>query len=91
MLNLAVYIGLNQANITINSLLFMNSEKDSIIEFPCQFPIKVMGRAESNFDALVVGIIRKHAPDLADFAVKSRLSRGGRYVSVTITIEARNK
>ena len=69
----------------------MSSEQESIIEFPCQFPIKVMGEAESNFDALVVGIIRKHAPDLADFAVKSRLSRKGRYVSVTVTIEAQNR
>ncbi len=69
----------------------MNSEQDTIIEFPCQFPIKVMGKAEGDFDALVVEIIRKHAPDLTDFAVKSRLSREGRYVSVTITIEAQNK
>jgi putative lipoic acid-binding regulatory protein len=67
----------------------MNSEQDTIIEFPCQFPIKVMGKAEGDFDAMVVEIIRKHVPDLTDFAVKSRLSREGRYVSVTITIEAR--
>jgi len=69
----------------------MNSEQDTIIEFPCQFPIKVMGKAEGDFDAMVVEIIRKHVPDLTDFAVKSRLSREGRYVSVTITIEAQNK
>ncbi len=69
----------------------MNSEQDTIIEFPCQFPIKVMGKAEGDFDAMVVDIIRKHVPDLTDFAVKSRLSREGRYVSVTITIEAQNK
>ena len=69
----------------------MSSEQDSMIEFPCQFPIKAMGKADSNFDALVVGIVRKHVPDLADFTVKSRLSRGARYISVTITIEAQNR
>lgn len=69
----------------------MSQNQDSIIEFPCRFPIKAMGKADNNFDALVVGIVRKHVPDLTDFTVKSRLSSGARYVSVTITIEAQNR
>ena len=66
-------------------------QDDSALEFPCEFPIKAMGRADDNFDALVVGIIRKHTPDFSDSTVKSRLSKGGNYVSITVTINARSR
>lgn len=66
-------------------------QDDSALEFPCEFPIKAMGRADDNFDAVVVGIIRKHAPDFSDSTVKSRLSKGGNYVSITVTINARSR
>jgi len=65
--------------------------EDSVIKFPCDFPIKVMGRADEDFDALVVSIIRKHSPEFMDATVKKRLSRGGKYVSVTVTIQAQNQ
>ena len=64
---------------------------ESLLEFPCDFPIKAMGKSEENFDALVVGIVRKHCPDLMEGAVKSRLSREGNYVSVTVTIQAESR
>ena len=64
---------------------------DSLLAFPCDFPIKAMGKSEENFDALVVGIVRRHCPDLLEGAVKSRLSREGNYVSVTVTIQAESR
>ena len=66
-------------------------EEDTIMEFPCQFPIKVMGMAEENFDILVVNIVRKHAPDLSEGAIKSRLSQAGKYISITVTVEAKSR
>jgi putative lipoic acid-binding regulatory protein len=69
----------------------MNKPADSLFEFPCRFPIKAMGRAEPGFDSLVVEIVRRHAPDLREGAVISRPSKGGKWVSVTITIEASSK
>jgi putative lipoic acid-binding regulatory protein len=68
----------------------MNTE-ESPLKFPCKFPIKAMGRADADFDSLVVGLIRKYSPDLMEGAVKTRLSRGGNYVSVTVTIHARSR
>jgi uncharacterized protein len=65
--------------------------EDTIMEFPCQFPIKAMGMAEENFDILVVGIVRKYVPDLSENAVKSRLSQEGKYISITVTVEADSK
>ena len=67
------------------------NEQDSIMEFPCNFPIKVMGVAEENFDMLVVNIVRKHAPDLTEGAVKSRMSKQGKYVSITVTVTAKSR
>lgn len=67
------------------------TDDETLLEFPCEFPIKVMGRCEEHFDALVVEIVRKHCPDLLEGAVRSRLSKEGNYVSVTVTIQARNR
>lgn len=65
--------------------------EDCLFGFPCQFPIKVMGRTATDFDALVVSLIRRHAPDLYEGAVRTRLSREGRYMSVTVTIDATSR
>jgi len=56
---------------------------DSPLEFPCQFPIKVVGKATEDFEAFVVAIVHKHAGSEANIAVKSRLSRDENYVAVT--------
>ena len=68
----------------------MDSE-ESPLTFPCSFPIKAMGKDEEDFDVLVVSLIRKHSPDLLEGAIKSRRSKGGRFVSVTVTIEATSR
>jgi len=62
-----------------------------LLKFPCDFPIKAMGKSAVDFDALVVEIVRKHCPDLLEGAVKSRLSKAGNYISVTVTIQARSR
>lgn len=59
--------------------------------FPCRFPIKVMGRAATDFDALVVSLIRRHAPDLHEGAVRTRFSRERQFMSVTVTIDATSR
>jgi putative lipoic acid-binding regulatory protein len=64
---------------------------ESVLEFPCEFPVKAMGKADADFDALVVSIIRKHVPGFNDATVRSRLSRGGKYLSVTVTIKAQSQ
>ncbi|RMG31318.1 MAG: DUF493 domain-containing protein [Gammaproteobacteria bacterium] len=61
------------------------------LQFPCDFPIKVMGRASSSFELKVVEIVRRHVPDLGEGAVRSRLSREGKFVSITVTIRARSR
>ncbi len=62
--------------------------EDSAIEFPCEFPIKMMGRDTQNFRGVVRSIVEKHAGSVADDRVQAALSRNGRFVSVTVTITA---
>ena len=64
------------------------AENESLIKFPCAFPIKVMGKASLEFEALALSIIRESVPDLGEGAIKSRHSKDGNFVSVTATINA---
>ncbi len=66
----------------------MSEERPSLLEFPCQFPIKVMGRTELEFDLLVIEIIRQHVDNLTVDAIKTRSSKSKIFVSITVTIEA---
>lgn len=66
-------------------------DSDSLLQFPCSFPIKVMGRHEPGFEALVVELVGSHAGPLAEGSVRSRASSSGRYLSVTITITATSR
>jgi uncharacterized protein len=67
------------------------SEEETLFEFPCDFSIKAMGLHTPDFDAVVVEIVRKHAPDLREGAVQTRPSKGGKYLAVTVTITATSK
>ncbi len=67
------------------------SEEDTLFEFPCQFPIKAMGKNIAEFDSIVVSIVRNHAGDILEGAVKVKSSKGDKFLSVTVTIEAQSK
>ena len=64
------------------------SDEKTLLEFPCRFPVKAMGRDDGAFDALVTSIVRRHAPDLGEGAVNTQPSRNGHFLAVTITITA---
>lgn len=66
-------------------------DSETLLVFPCAFPIKAMGRAEAGFAELVAAIVRRHAPDFDPARLRVRPSRGGQWVSVTVVIEARDK
>ncbi|MDD3608693.1 MAG: DUF493 domain-containing protein [Halothiobacillaceae bacterium] len=65
--------------------------EESPLVFPCRFPIKVMGPADETFEAEIVAIFRRHAPDLGEAAVSRRPSRTGQYVGLTVVVEARSR
>jgi putative lipoic acid-binding regulatory protein len=62
--------------------------EQSVLEFPCDFPIKMMGRDTSEFRRTARGLVENHAGVVSDSAVQVAVSRNGRFVSVTVTITA---
>lgn len=66
-------------------------DDESLLRFPCSFPIKAMGRVDEGIESLVVGIIRRHVPGLDGNAISRRISRRGNWVAITVVIEAREK
>ena len=69
----------------------MTENEETLLEFPCEFMIKAMGRAEADFDALIVSLVRRHAPELGEAAVSTRASKGGKYLSVSVTVRVESK
>ena len=67
------------------------SPEASLLTFPTPFPIKVMGRREEGFAQEVVAVVLAHAPDFDPSTVEMRPSSAGKYLSVTVTIEARSR
>ena len=69
----------------------MSDNRESAIQFPCDFPIKVMGRTTDDFDTLVLSIVQRHVGNLSEESVTVRASAGGNYVSVTVTVIAESQ
>ncbi len=69
----------------------MSAEPESLLEFPCEFPIKAMGKCSAVFEAQVIDIMRRHVPDLDETTITRRLSQGGNYLAITVTIQAASR
>ncbi len=65
--------------------------KENILQFPCEFPIKVMGLSNNQFEIAVLSIVKKHFPKLAENALKTRSSKQGKYLALTVTVTANSK
>ena len=68
-----------------------NDDLCNYMNFPSVFPIKVMGANQEDFKAVVVAIIQKHANLATEEMVVSRTSRNGRFVSITVHIQAESQ
>lgn len=58
----------------------------SLIDFPCDFPIKVMGETHSTFSSVIIGLIQTIVPEFSAAQVESRVSSTGKYTSLTCTV-----
>jgi putative lipoic acid-binding regulatory protein len=66
-------------------------ELESLLAFPCDFPIKVMGQAQPGFAQAVLEVVLRHAPDFDAATMEMRQSREGKYLSLTVTIRATSR
>lgn len=69
----------------------MIDESNTPLEFPCEFPLKVMGRDEKGFRDHVLALVMEQAGEKAVVSVRDRESRGGRFISLTVTVRAQNR
>ena len=63
----------------------------SPLAFPCDFPIKVMGRKQPGFAQEVMDVVLRHAPDFDPATMQMRPSRQGRYLSLTCIVRAKSR
>lgn len=63
----------------------------SAFEFPCSFPLKVFGEVADDFEDIVLSIVSRHVEQLEAGTVSSRKSSGGKYLCVTVTIDAQSQ
>ncbi len=65
--------------------------KESPIEYPCEFPIKVMGLSQEGFVKAVIEVVSRHDPEFKPATIEQRQSSQGRYVSLTCTVHATSR
>ncbi len=67
------------------------TDTPSLIEYPCEFPIKVMGLTQAGFAQNVLAIVKRHAPDFDGATMEMKSSKQGKYLSITCTINATSR
>lgn len=67
------------------------AEKESLLEFPCDFPIKIMGKAHQDLHQAVKDILAEHAPDFNSDDIVINESKDGNYHALTAKIHAQSK
>lgn len=68
-----------------------DARKDSLIEYPSQFPIKVMGANVDGFVTAVTHTAKQFDPTFDASTIELRDSKGGKYLGVTITVTATSR
>jgi putative lipoic acid-binding regulatory protein len=66
----------------------MSETKESLLEFPCPFPLKIMGARHDEFAQTILGVVQLHDPDFDGATMEMRASSGGKYISLTCTVTA---
>ena len=64
---------------------------EDILEFPCDFPVKAMGYAAHDFEEHIIGLVSRHASLTEPRQISTKESSGGRFLSVTVSVEARSR
>ena len=69
----------------------MSTDQPEGFQFPCDYEIKAMGIDDGHFHEVVIDIVERHSAKVRDDSLRHRASRGGKYVSVSIVIEATSR
>lgn len=69
----------------------MSNTEDTLLTFPCAFPLKIMGVRQDDFAQTIVAVVQQYAPDFDASTVEMRASSSGNYLSLTCTVNATSK
>ena len=67
------------------------SAETQLVEYPCDFPIKILGHTRAGFAQTILEIVRRHAPEFDGAAMEMRSSKRGKYLSLTCVIRATSR
>ena len=62
-----------------------------LADYPCDFPIKILGHTRAGFAQAMLEIVRRHAPDFDGSSMEMKSSRRGKYLSLTCVIRANSR
>lgn len=68
-----------------------DDHQEPLLNFPCEFVIKVFGLASDEFETTVLSIVRSQIADLRENAIRTRPSKDGKYLALTISIHAESR
>ena len=66
-------------------------DKKELLEFPCVFPLKVMGLKHPDFKSTIGEVVKVHAADFDPATITTRDSAGGKYEALAITVNAQSR
>ena len=69
----------------------MNEREKKLMDFPCSYPLKVIGKNTNEFYSVVAAIVERHVPDSSGITYTSRVSSGEKYLSITATFSAESQ
>ena len=62
-----------------------------LADYPCDFPVKILGHTRAGFAQAILEIVRRHAPDFDGSSMEMKSSKRGRYLSLTCVIRATSR
>jgi uncharacterized protein len=69
----------------------LDDSSETLIEFPCDFPIKIMGETQPDFSTEIIKTIQALIPSFDASSIEMRGSSGGKYISLTCNVHVTSK
>ena len=67
------------------------AEQPSLLQFPTDFPVKIMGKADDGFAQAVLEVVLRHAPHFHASVPQNRVSSGGNYTPLQCTLRTNSR
>lgn len=68
-----------------------HATSESVIQFPCDFTLKIVGKSEGHFEKIALAIIKEHFPETSPSHIQKKFSKDKNYLSLSVTVHAISK